>query len=639
MKTAHHFKVAADRVLEPGTNIGDILAVDNPEAYIQSYLQELESEFAGAEAPDGRSAADHLSYAIFNQSIPIEQRRDHANQAFDIAKTKVITSYGARVPDFDAQRVLQESDGYSTQFVEKMIALTDEQTSANGGGMESFRRNVSFMYPEEKTVETQAVTAVTLLGVLQPYLVERLLALDVYKPETLKQQILEIRNDCQLIANFSKSISAFLEFTATGKRSHSDAEIADQLFGVGPLFAQIGQSFSANAEKVDESPETSQLVGSIARAFQEGIAMPDSEQQAILAQELPEGLSLEEVFSSAKIAYVAKTKLGDEEYATKIKRPGVEDALAGNVRTFVLLTEVMQRYIETHSANSTLAKSYGLMKDSMPFVLGMLQRDMMEEMDLAREARMQKHGAGVLSRHGGIIVPEILDSHSDSSHITMEYIPSERIEALPANPKFIENAMILVLEGRRSKFLHGDMHAGNVKALGDDPLGRLVAYDWGKSIELPPEFEKNVVSLVLGAMTQNPKKIARAFEKVQDSHDQKIATGQVEEAAREAITEVVENISERKKLRQSKMSAMERRMQQTTDIITSFSIVMAKRYQTGLDVRYVNYMKSMTSLATIMQSELAKPEYANRRYKATALLRSAASAVRAVYGKRTKRSH
>lgn len=600
------------------------------------YIGHLQEAFAVAEDPATDSALENLSHAIFNKEAPLEQRREYANHALDLFKSGVV-NHAPVYEGFNVQAVTEQAEELSGQFVEGVIAFAEASSAPDDKSKEGYKEKISFMFPEHKTPEDQAVMALTLLDVMQPYLVDRLLELDVYDPAHLREQLAEIQADCALMANFQRSAANFLEFASTGRRRKSDEEIADELFNIGPLFAQIGQSFSVKAEKTDDDPETQATVANIARAFQEGIAMPSPEQQTQLEQGLPGGLRLDKVFSSAKIAYVAQTANGDREFATKIKRPGVEQALQGNIRTFSVMVDILQRYLETHAGGSTKVEQYALIKDTLPYVFATLERDMLEEMDFEKERTLQVRGGEVLGRHEGIVVPDVASDLSDENHITMDLVPSERIEDLPANSDFLKNMMVLVLEGRRSKFLHGDMHGGNIKALENDPLGRLVAYDWGKSIELPKGFEKNVVSMMTAILKKDPEKMAAAFIRIQDPSNPHVSLKEVAKAAQVALTEVFENQSESKQQRMAQKSAIERRMQQASDVLTNFGFQMIKEHQSGLDVRYVTYMKSMVSLAAIVKAELAKPEYADKKYRNRAILTSAAKALREVYGRPKKK--
>lgn len=621
-------KTLSDKEVSPG----DIIDPQVRHQLTTEYIEHLRGAFAVAENPAADNAAENMAYAVFNKDAPLEQRRQYANHALDIFKTSVI-EHAPSFRGFDIQAAAERAEELSAQFVEGIIVFAEASSSPEEKKEDGYKEKIAFLFPEEKTREDQAVTALTLLDVMQPYLVDRILEFDIYDPVHLREQLAEVQADYALMANFQRSAANFLEFASTGRKRKSDAEIADELFNIGPLFAQIGQSFSVKAEKADEDPETQATVANIARAFQEGIAMPSPEQQAYLEEGLPGGLRLEKVFSSAKIAYVAETAYEDKSFATKIKRPGVEQALEANVRTFTVMADILQRYLEAHAGDTGKVEQYALIKDALPYLFTTLQRDMLEEMDFEKERGLQEKGGEVLRRHQGIIVPEVTPDLSDDDHITMELVPGQRIEDLPANPEFLKNMMVLLLEGRRSRFLHGDMHAGNVKALEDDPLGRIVAYDWGKSIELPKGFEKDVVGMMVAILRKNPERMAEAFLKIQDADNPEVPKEEIVRVAEQALNEVIDNESESKRERMAKKSPMERRMQRASDVLVNFGFQMIKEYQSSLDIRYVTYMKSMVSLATIVQAELAKPEYEDKRYRSQTILASAARALREVYGR------
>lgn len=611
----------------------DVEHIGDPDIHHElaiEYMQHLREVFAVAEDPANDSVLENLSYAVFNKEAPIDQRREYANHALDLFKESAISHVPAR-QSFDIQAVKGRAEELSGQFVEGVIVFAETSTAPEGRSKDDYKEKIAFLFPESRTLEDQAVMALTLLDVMQPYLVDRILELNVYDPANLREQLAEIQSDCVLMANFQRSMANFLEFATTGRKRKSDAEMADELFNIGPLFAQLGQSFSIKAEKADDDIEIQATVANIAKAFQEGIAMPSIEQQDQLDEGLPGDLRLDKVFSSAKIAYVAQTISGDRKFATKIKRPGVEQALQGNVRTFTVMADILQRYLETHADDSAKVAQYALIKDTLPYIFVTLQRDMLEEMDFEKERAFQEKGRRALQLHDGIVVPELAPELSSTDHITMELVPSQRIEDLPANSEFLKNMMVLVLQGRRSKFLHGDMHGGNIKALVGDPLGRIVAYDWGKSIELPKGFEKNVVNMMVAILQKNPEKMAEVFLRIQDPNNPNIPLNEIVRAATSALSEVIDHESEDKHERMAKKSAVVRRMQQASDVLTNFGFQMIKEHQSSIDVRYVTYMKSMVSLAAIVKAELAKPEYADKKYRSRVLLTSAARALHEVY--------
>lgn len=629
MKTQTHLKEAIG-------NVGSPTALLHPEGR-QEILEHIGVVFADVHLDTTSPTVDHLAWAIFNRDAPVEERYQHANQVIDDVKARLLDG----LPKKMKVSVQDKSEGFAAQFIEGAVAFAESATESDSKGIDKLKEKMAFLYPKKKTLEDDVVAGVTILNVLQPYIVDRMLELNIYDPNELKKQVEEVRDDCRLVMKFQQSASAFMEFTVTGRSTLKDSEMADQLFGVGPLFVQLGQTFLEKAAKVDNDEAVSTAVANIAKAFQEGVAMPDAEQHRLLEENLPAGLSLEQIFSSAKIAYVARTTSDDgREYATKIKRPGVEDALQANVRTFTILAKVAQSYLEAHGLDVAAEKQHRLLEGFIPLALSDIKDDMEGEMDFAKERHLQKIGSAVLDIHDGVVVPKVHDQLSDENHLTMELVPGERIENMPAHPDYLKNIMILTLEGRRQNFLHGDMHAGNVKALKDDGLGRIVAYDWGKSLELPKGFERNVVQLMMGIMRRNPKAMAKAYRRVTNTDIRDVPQKEIEQAATQAIDAFIEsseNISSRKRKKQSEMTRSELQASESSDILIRFTTNMMKDHEAGIKAEYITYIKSMISLTAIVKSELAKPEYADKKYRNKALLTSATRALKEVYGRLPRR--
>lgn len=78
------------------------------------------------------------------------------------------------------------------------------------------------------------------------------------------------------------------------------------------------------------------------------------------------------------------------------------------------------------------------------------------------------------------------------------------------------------------------------------------------------------------------------------------------------------------------------RLSDAKEIMEELSLAMGIRYQSNVDFEYKTFAFTSVSLAQIMKDELSKPEYRKRRYKASALLGSAAAAIAEVYLKRDK---
>lgn len=193
-------------------------------ALATEYIGNLQEAFAVAEDPATDSAVENLSHAIFNKEASLERRREYANHALDLFKSGVINHapvYGG----FNVQAVTERAEELSGQFVEGVIAFAEASSAPDDKSKDGYKEKISFLFPEHKTPEDQAVMALTLLDVMQPYLVDRLLELDVYDPPHLREQLAEIQADCALMANFQRSAANFLEFASTGRRRKSDEEI------------------------------------------------------------------------------------------------------------------------------------------------------------------------------------------------------------------------------------------------------------------------------------------------------------------------------------------------------------------------------------------------------------------------------
>ncbi len=621
-------------VQEGGLTPKDVLDPAQRKEQVAEYLAHLQTASLEIEAPLEPAVVDDFAYAMLNREAPLEDRRLHANRAFDMAK-KSAFEHVPSVRGLNMAAVSERADKLSLQAVDMVVEGASSYPAKTGNISEMRDQLANLLYPEKKTPEDKAVAATAMFNVLQPYLVDRVLELDIYDPAKLQEQVQELRQDVALMQRFHNSVSYLAEFTLTGKTTKSHAEIADKLFDIGPIFVQLGQSFTNAAEKDGKNPNSA-FVGNIGKAMQEGVAMPDEAQKQTLAANLPEGLELDDVFSSAKIAYVAKTKAPEGEFVTKIKRPNSEQAIKDNERMLSLVTACVVAYIETHAGDTPMAQKLSFMKNSVPFALAVTRADMMEELDFANERRLQQRGGDVLAEHAGIIVPKVIEKYSDDNHITMQPVHGERIDRVPANRDYLKNAMVLLLKGRKEKLIHGDMHGGNVKAAVGQPEGTLVAYDWGLSVEVPERFEANLVSFLASVATKNPQKMATAYRRIQNPKLNQVTQEEAEAVAQEAIDAMEEQRQLMAKT-QPKMSATQRKMQEVNGVFRNFVGIMGMKHQGILDTRYTQFMRSSVSLARVMADELSKPEYAKRSYKASAILKSAAAAVKEVYLPRKKR--
>jgi predicted unusual protein kinase regulating ubiquinone biosynthesis (AarF/ABC1/UbiB family) len=600
---------------------------DERREWIGLYLSNLEVVGSDIEPPAKPDAGEDLAFALLNRAAPWELRRLHANRAINSVKASLFAGLPT-VRGVDMSVVSERAEALSAEFVGNVVTAAADYSKKFdfSAAQKSFQE---LLDPETKTPEDSTVAAVALFNIVQPYLVDRMLELDIYRPARMREQLAELGRDTTLLFRLSRSVSDLKKFVIEGETSVPDAEIADKLFDIGPIFVQMAQSFGTSPEDADD--ESRQFMARIGKLMQEGVAMPDAEQQQRLATGLPEGLELQTVFSSAKIAYIAETSAGDQRFATKILRPDARQALDDNVRVFQVMGDMVASYVDTHAAGTPLAEQAALVRQAFPFVLRAMRDEMLEEMDFINEARLQKAGAALLAGTDTLQVAAINDAYSDGEHITMELLPGQDIRDVPAHPGYLKGALALFLKGTRERFMHGDMHGRNVKAATDAPEGTLAVYDWGKSIEdMPRGFERDVVRFVASFVRAKPRAIARAHRRIQHPRYHQATQEEAEATARDAIDVAHQLVAVAES--GNKLGLIERRKLFSKAVFSTFVFKMIIDHQSMMDTRYASYMRSTRSLAKdVIATELLKPAYPTRRAKAAVLIKSFLSAARMVY--------
>lgn len=605
--------------------------------YGSAYLENLKDIRQSVEPPDEPNVLDDLGYAVLNSEAPDELRRFHANRALDGAQDVFMDSIG-EVEGIHLNGVANRAGKLSSQIMETVVdGATSYPDKIDVTKISGSLREL--LYPEEQTSEDRAVLSLAMFDVVKPYLVDRILAIDAYDIDNLKKQVGRLSNDYKLLSRFFRASSDVSEILLTGNASATPREAADKLFDIGPMFAQLSQSFTkvaSQAETGDEkSQSAAQYASEIGIAMQEGVAMPDEEQIRKLADGLPEGLELVEVFSSAKAAYVAKTRTVDGGILiTKIKRTNIYQALDDNERMLQLVLGVGASYVQAHAGDSHTSRRLSVLQKSLPFGIAVTKADMLEELDFVREAENQERAYRIFADNPNIVVPKVIREAGfcDENHITMEYVPNQRIEDAPADINLIKNGLVMFLKGRKKKLIHGDMHGGNAKA-SLDSTGAIAGLDWGIVVETPGgSFEKNLVRFLAAIALKNPKMISRTYRRIQNPNNYQVTREEGEVIANKAI-ESAKAIYGPDGTKGKELGWTNRKVKEAGTILKNIFGMMGMDHQSTLDTRYTKYMRTSYSLKRLVDEELAKPEYRSRRKKVFTLLKAAKLATKEVYSK------
>lgn len=212
------------------------------------------------------------------------------------------------------------------------------------------------------------------------------------------------------------------------------------------------------------------------------------------------GMTVEEAFAEldprpigrASIAVVYRAVLHDgRKVAVKVLRPGIDLAVAADLRLMVPLAAVVAKETGEQIAGSVLQ------------LLDGLDQQLGEELDLRNEARALSHFRRLLADAdlARLVVPEPYPELSGQSVLTMELLEGVAIDDLAKTASLGYDPAPLVEEVVRAFFtttvrwgaFHGDLHAGNMLLLGD---GRLGIIDWGIVGRLDEDTHRFVVRLL-----------------------------------------------------------------------------------------------------------------------------------------------
>jgi hypothetical protein len=617
MQTAAHVGEALRMTIPSPEQLAQLSRTEVTGAFLAN-LKTVRTEVAQPSEPH---VGDDLAFALLNTEAPLEQRRECADRAL-ASGTRTILNHLPETGNTNPARATERATAISTDFVAAIM-----ESAANYPepiDTRELRRTFLELLKPDRGPEERLVTAIALSDIVRPYVVDRLLELDVYDLPTLQTRLAAMQADVSLVRGFVASTKHSVEFATAGKTSLTEAEIANELFDIGPIFAQGAQLFTTAAARAKDADQATFLSG-VGRAMQEGVAMPSAERLTELEQGLPAGLTLVAPLSSAKVAYVLETQADGQHYATKIKRPGIEQALDDNTRVFKVMSDMLISYVRTHAGEGALADQINTAEYSLPLLLKMMHDELHGELNFRHEIAMQKQAAALYAGHTGVHIAKIVDKYSDDRHITMDKLPSKRFEDVPADERYLKNLIVLFIRGWKGKLLHGDKHGGNIKAHAEIP-GAIVAYDWGKTIELPSGFTANMGRFLIAVARHKPKAIAKAYVRIQSSEFEQADEAQATAVAEQAVQSVA---------RRSKRSGQRKGIGPgTTALLSSFLAIMGRTQKSVLDARYMTTLRSTAALSTIFKTELQKPAYEGR--KGRTMLGAILSAVKEVYFVRRK---
>ncbi|MEY7848753.1 ABC1 kinase family protein [Natrarchaeobius sp. A-rgal3] len=303
--------------------------------------------------------------------------------------------------------------------------------------------------------------------------------------------------------------------------------LLESLLTLGPTFIKLGQLLSARPDVLP--PEYIDVLS----ALQDEVPPADwPDAKRVLEAELG---AVDERFlefdtdpiSGASLGQVYRARIDGEggvsdhsgvttrdaesdrirEVAVKVRRPDVEELVEADLRVIHWSLPILLYFVDE-------SRSFSLENLAEEF-----SKTIREEMDYEREAEMLTEIRTNFAGDDRFLIPEVIESHSNSRVLTMEYIEGTKINDVEElerrgidRTKVAENLersylQMIIDDG----VFHADPHPGNL-AVTDD--GKIVFYDFGMSGRVDEFIQGKIVEFYIAVANQDIDAILDALVEI-----------------------------------------------------------------------------------------------------------------------------
>jgi predicted unusual protein kinase regulating ubiquinone biosynthesis (AarF/ABC1/UbiB family) len=263
---------------------------------------------------------------------------------------------------------------------------------------------------------------------------------------------------------------------------------------LGPTFIKLAQVFSARADILPEPYLTT--IGTLQDRVP---ADPFDDIRAVIEAEL--GHPVDQLFqefvrepvAAASLGQVHRARIGEDDVAVKVLRPGVEDLVAVDLDISFRVLYFLNVFFPNHHVRA------------LTNVVREFSVRVKEEMDFREEsahiALFHKH----FSRDRRVRAPHVHDDFTRRRVLVMEWVDGDKVDRLA--PRFANGELdfaylmetlteiylrMMLVDG----FLHADPHPGNILVQQD---GTLVFLDWGMVVQMSRSTRESILRLALAA--------------------------------------------------------------------------------------------------------------------------------------------
>jgi ubiquinone biosynthesis protein len=286
-------------------------------------------------------------------------------------------------------------------------------------------------------------------------------------------------------------LSTSAESAKPGEAADAE-ELASDLEKLGPTFVKLGQVLSSRGDLLPPA-----YVAALSRLQDQVEPFSYADVERIVEAEL--GVRISKAFASFESTPIAAASLGQvhrarlrdgREVAVKVQRPGIREQVLEDLEAF----EEIAKFLDEHSE---AASRWELARTVAEF-----RRTMLAELDYRQEASNLEAIGKQMREFRRIVVPAPVADYTTSRVLTMDYVPGEKVTAVPkvrlvelatealAEELFRAYLTSILIHG----FFHADPHPGNV-FLTDD--GRLALLDLGMVGRISPTLQERLLQILI----------------------------------------------------------------------------------------------------------------------------------------------
>jgi ubiquinone biosynthesis protein len=220
---------------------------------------------------------------------------------------------------------------------------------------------------------------------------------------------------------------------------------------------------------------------------------------------------------AASIGQVHRAMLTDgRKVVVKVQRPGIEQQVETDLSILFTIANLLDRY-----SNISFIDPLAIVDE--------FGKSIRQELDFIHEAQNIETFGRNFKDNPDVVIPDVLWELTGKRIITMTYLDGislTHVEELKAAKVDIKALADLGLQTFlhmvfKDGFFHGDIHGGNLLAIGADKLGIL---DMGLVGKLDGRLLQDVSTLFLALVMRDFKGLARAYLKMSSSKGEMVST-------------------------------------------------------------------------------------------------------------------